>query len=69
MAHYVTCISFERGNVFQVLACVISRFLTRATGNLMGGFGADALVRSLPFLTGLQTLLLHGDHFSMWLLS
>jgi hypothetical protein len=40
-----------------------------ATGNLVGEVGAVALVRSLPFLTGLQTLVLHGDDFSMWLLS
>jgi hypothetical protein len=44
-------------------------FVTHATGNRMGEAGAVALVRSLPFLTGLQTLLLHGDYFSMWLSS
>ena len=49
--------------------CWCCLFLMHATGNEMGVFGANALVRSLPFLTGLQTLLLHGDYFSMWRLS
>jgi hypothetical protein len=48
--------------------CVVV-FLMHATGNLLGRIGADALVLSLPLLTGLQMLLLHGDDFSMWLLS
>ena len=52
-----------------LLASSVVVFVTHATGNRMVEAGAVALVQSLPFLTGLQTLLLHGDYFSMWLSS